>query len=116
MSKNVIINGREFETYDNFEGEPVVINAVGHTAVLLSELERLGVTWEEVKPKFEDLPPGYYASTEHAWGDSVVYSKTPNGLWFATAIYNEGHAEQLAQRLFTGGKLKPLAWAETEED
>lgn len=116
MSKNVIINGREFETYESYEGETVVKRVIGNCHFLLSELEELGVVWEEVKPKFEDLPPGYYASTKLGWGESVVYAKTPNGIWLATrARADNAYSEDRARYWFDAGALAPLTWAEDAE-
>ena len=111
MSKNVIINGRKFETYENYEGELVVKRALGNSNFLVSELEELGVTVEEVKPKFEDLPAGYYALPFPKWGTSLVFSKTPDGDWTSNAVYSHD-PEVVAQGWFEKGDLKPLTWAE----
>ena len=113
MSKNVIINGRKFETYENYEGELVVKRALGNSNFLVSELEELGITVEEVKPKFEDLPPGHYASPRPDWGNSVVFSKSTPGNWYSTA--HAPGVEERAKDWFQQGKLKPLAWAEATE-
>lgn len=113
MSKNVIINGREYETYPNYEGALVVKRAIGNSNFLVSELERLGVTVEEVEPKFEDLPPGHYASPRPDWGNSVIFSKSTFGNWHFNA-HSPG-VEERAKDWFQQGKLKPLAWAEETE-
>ena len=86
----------------------------GDTPVLLSDLEYLGVTVEEVKPKFEDLPAGYYALPFPKWGTSLVFSKTPDGDWTSNAVYSHD-PEVVAQGWFEKGDLKPLTWAEATE-
>ena len=116
MSKNVIINGRKFETYESGQGL-VVRRAVGNTPVLLSDLEYLGVTVEEAKPKFEDLPAGVYQGRDWALGMGIVYVKMEAGYWVST-YYGDGRpeeAEQDARQKFDRDQLRPLAWAEATE-
>ena len=117
MSKNVIINGRKFETYENYEGELVVKRAMGNSNFLVSELEELGVTVEDVKPKFEDLPAGVYQGKDWALGMGIVYVKMEAGYWVST-YYGDGRpeeAEQDARQKFDRDQLRPLAWAEATE-
>lgn len=116
MTKNVIINGREYGTREAVGGTLVEDFIEASTLFFVRDLEDAGITVEEVKPKFEDLPAGYYASTQLDWGDSVVYTKTPNGEWFATGANAENsYSEARARHWFDQGVLKPLAWAEETE-
>lgn len=113
MSKNVIINGREYETYENYEGELVVKRALGNSNFLVSELEELGVTVEEAKPKFEDLPAGVYQGKDWALGMGIVYVKTEAGYWVSTYDGGSypGRAENDACQRFDRDQLRPLTWA-----
>ena len=113
MSKNVIINGREYETR-RVLGYLVVHDFIQHgTRFYVTELQSEGITVEEVKPKFEDLPPGHYASPRPDWGNSVIFSKSTSGNWYSTA-HTTG-VEEWAKDRFQQGDLKPLAWAEETE-
>lgn len=113
MSKNVIINGREYRTRETYGGVVVEDFIEQGTLFFLDDLGRAGITVEEVKPKFEDLPPGYYASPSPDWGNSAVFSKSTAGNWYSTASF--GPPEERARAWFEQGKLKPLAWAEDAE-
>lgn len=113
MSKNVIINGREYGTRWAIGGVLVLGFIHEESEFFLYDLEASGITVEEAKPKFEDLPPGHYASPRPDWGNSVIFSKSTSGNWYSTA--HAPGVEERAKDWFQQGNLKPLAWAEGAE-